>query len=154
MTTAAEWRTANRKTVQLPSGKTCVIRKLIQRDYYPQQLANVGFDVGDESQLREYLRKNPMILFEREDLIICKAMVDPKVHMDAVAAEVDEESIHIREIDDADRAALLEAISEWSGMSPAKQAETDKFRDGELGAPRPDGQVLPQAPERTPGPAS
>jgi len=148
-TTAAEWKASNRKEVETPSGKKVVIKKLVQRDFFPRRLANVGIDLTNAEDVKKYVLENLELVLDKENEILVKAIVEPIVSLSEGCGD---DVIWVNDIEDADRKFLLKAIAEWSGASKEKQEEVDSFRRKQLAGAGADGAVLREAPVGAPGP--
>lgn len=155
------YRDRNRKTITLPSGAKCVIRKLTVSDFV--SIGGIPSALPDDVKAgaRNPTEKEQQEMNERglaiQRLIFTKCM-GPIVHegkrysiVDKPVGQAADGEIEIDAWDQADAEfAALEVMS-FSGMRKEVAGNGDTFRADSSGhgEPAPAGQNIPQAAERT-----
>jgi len=115
------------REITCPSGQIVKIRKLVQRDFFPRGLVYLSLGSGKVSEelLSSYLKEHFDEVSQLEGRILALGIVEPRVTEEPTDTP---DEIWQGEIGEPDRQFLLDAITEWSGLTPARAAEVEKFR--------------------------
>ena len=123
-TSIAEFRRVSRKLIELPSGRSVLVRKLIPYDFLDLKLfpdPEPGLD--EEKLLRlgneraELIAQDPQKLRDAVVYAVCHAAVEPRVYEDEHAVGAD--GIHWTELGD-DLIPLHNALMEFSGFGGSR----------------------------------
>jgi hypothetical protein len=100
----ASYKARNRKTLTLPSGLECTIKKLTVADVY----AMGGAGSSESDQLRQSVQ------------MVSKCVTGPFRIVDKPAQETQPDELSVTDIDNDDFAFLIEQITEFSGLAEKK----------------------------------
>ena len=128
------YRDRTRKQITLPSGATCVIRKLRPRDFvsvgsipttYPEQHAKRGLADKAEDE-RWALRAERVILSE----CVCNFEHDGKVYriVDKRFSETSADEIAIEELEETEAAFIVSEVMRFSGLEKGASREAPGFQ--------------------------
>ena len=108
---ASEWKQANRKLVELPSGRTVKIRKLTAE--FIMVLGSLFENLIAPDDTGAKSMKMPLAEQRRYiQLLITESAIDPRIRLDAEAAS--DEELNVSDLG-VDLDALVKAIHDWNG---------------------------------------
>lgn len=122
VTSAKAYRERQRKIVTLPSGFVFEIKKMSPLTFTKMfELIGVGTDVTGE-RAEEMVKEK---LYDVLKLIIPECVVNPKIVLESTD---DEDALALEDLEMDDFFALLNEISEFSGLGEESIKDRDRFR--------------------------
>lgn len=133
----------NRRQINLPSGATCVVRKLSRLDFVGSDRVPLAFPQPSTSKddpdpvVLDFAAKLGRIALTKA----CGAMTlkdGRRLRIVSKAfADCGPDEIAVEEVDDADADAIINAVSELTGMTQEAGREAAPFPAGQAPAPAP-----------------
>lgn len=150
-----------RKTITLPSGATVVIRKMKGSDFIelgeaPASLADAPERARDSKPTAkelEWMAGSNRVILSRCTGPVCFQNGTRRRIVDRPFAETGESELSIEEMDDADAAAIITAVSEFTqcGREAARKAQPFPAEQALAAGPASDGEVLSHVADHAPG---